>query len=169
MGLGTKKKKTRNECEERTQARLVTPFWIFATMLSCHALWDGNLFWWAMHQTASSTGAKIIVCHIPLQWSLFRNNSHSFSCEAVRLLWTSSAPVSITETPTKIFPPKILLFIESVVWTVWKELPMTVVGSQEGLTERIYPHPALRVQRYTKLIYPNFTQCESKFYVQISW
>lgn len=113
--------------------------------------------------------AKIIVSRIPLQWSLFRNNSHSFSCEAVRLLWTSSAPVSITETPTKFFSPKILLFIESVVRTVWKELPMTVVGSQEGLTERVYPNPALRVQRYTKLIYPNFTQCESKFYVQISW
>lgn len=40
----------------------------------------------------SSTGTNISVSPIPLQRSLFRNNSHSFSCEAVWLLRTSTAP-----------------------------------------------------------------------------
>lgn len=137
---------------------------MFATMPSCHALCDGNLFWWAMHQTASSTGAKIIVSCIPLQRSLFRNNSHSFSCEAVWLLWTFSAPCLYNRNYHKVFFfPKILLFIEPLVWTVWKELPMTVVGSQEKLTQRVYPHPALRLQRHTKLVYPNLHSVTPNF------
>lgn len=74
---------------------------MFATMLSCHALWDDIHFWWALHQIHQLALKSVSP---PLCFSLFRNNSHSFICEAVRLLRTSSAPC-LHNRNSHSFPP----------------------------------------------------------------
>lgn len=139
-------------------------------MPSCHALCDGNLFWWAMHQTASSTGAKIIVSCIPLQRSLFRNNSHSFSCEAVWLLWTFSAPCLYNRNYHKVFFfPKNTSFYRTTCLNCVERASYDCGGITGKTNRASLSPPCTQSPEAHKTSLSKLTQCDSKFYIQISW